>query len=516
MVTKTITLGVHKAIHAIKRQAILDTQALYNQVIAFYQEFFVAHQGVLEDKVLYIKKNGESVERPWTAQELLTFAEIHTLSTPTHPTPLMPLVAVIPQADGMPTGLRRAAINHARGKVKGWYALVKQWEQGGKKGGEPKLGEPNEPVTFYADMVAYPDVDLLPQARVQQTFVAVKLWYAEQWQKVPLPIILPPYAHDALRAAQAEGQRIREERTLIKARKGPQELWTEEERAAVRPKVWVTLSLSLYAKPDKRYPGKVRYAVHVPMEKYVPTPKKAKEQLEKNPGLPVVTVDLGVNRLAVMGAFRLGQLLATQFISGGALNHQRHLLLNAISQKRGQSGRLQKDVQDNVDLWNTVRHLDENAARQVARRIVDFACQHGASVIVFEYLRKYQAPKEKMSRSGRKNHKRAYWLRGQIVQWVRDLAFREGILTVERNPAYTSQMCPHCPPDYRTVGVRIQHTFTCSNPHHAYTADADFVGMMNLYRKWNRTFTYPSQKKTEEPKPTEGIAEFPVGLAWSQ
>ncbi|PSR26073.1 MAG: hypothetical protein C7B43_15140 [Sulfobacillus benefaciens] len=31
---------------------------------------------------------------------------------------------------------------------------------------------------------------------------------------------------------------------------------------------------------------------------------------------------------------------------------------------------------------------------------------------------------------------------GQIVQWVRDLAFREGTLTVERNPACRSQMCP--------------------------------------------------------------------------
>ncbi len=39
-----------------------------------------------------------------------------------------------------------------------------------------------------------------------------------------------------------------------------------------------------------------------------------------------------------------------------------------------------------------------------------------------------------MSRAGRQNHKRAYWLRGKILRWVRDLAFREGILTVERNP----------------------------------------------------------------------------------
>ncbi len=507
MVMKTVKLGIPKEVHAIKRRAMTDTQELYNRVIQFYMEFFVAHLGIFEEKVPYTKKNGNPAERNWTAQELLTFAERHTLSTEAHPEPLMPLISAMPQAEGMPTGLRRAAINHASGKVKGWHILHTQWEHGGKKGGEPQLGEPNEPVTFYADMVEYPDVDLLPQVTVQHAFIAVTLWMGGAWQKVPVPITLPPYAHDALLAAQAERQRIRAEKALITARKAPKEPWTAEERATVRPKVWVTLSLSLYVRRDTRYPGHLRFALHVPMEKYVPTPEKAKAQLAADPGLSVVTVDLGVNRLAVMGAFALGQLLDTQFISGGALNHKRHLLLQAISKKRAQSGRLPKDVHDNVHLWEKVRHLDENAARQVARQIVDFALAHNAKVIVFEYLRGYEAPKEKMSRAGRKNHKRAYWLRGQIVQWVRDLAFREGILTVERNPAYTSQMCPQCPPDYRTVGVRVKHTFTCSNPNHSYTADADFVGMMNLYRKWNGTFLYPRKKnRADEPKPMQATA----------
>ncbi len=505
MVTKTIKLGIHKEVHAIKRQAILDTQVLYNQVIAFYLEFFVAHRGVFEEKVPYTKKNGTSSERYWNAQELLTFAETHTLSTKAHPSPLMALVAAIPQAEGMPTGLRRAAINHARGKVAGWITLSQQWEHGGRKGSEPQLGVPSDPVTCYADMVDYPDWDLLPQVTAQHTFVAIKLWYEGQWQKVPLPIMLPRYAHEALLAAQAESQRIRWEKTQIKAIKIPKEPWTEEEKARIRPRVWVTLSLAIYVKRDKRYPRHLRFALHVPMEKFVEAPPKAKVQRAENPGLPVVTVDLGVNRLAVMGAFRDNQLSATQFIHGGALNHKRHQLLSIINTKRVQSGRLQQNVPDNVFLWKKVRHLDENAARQVARQIVDFALQHDAHVIVFEYLRKYKAPKEKMSRAGRKNHKRAYWLRGQIVQWVRDLAFREGILTVERNPAYTSQMCPRCPPEYRSVGTRVKHSFTCSNSGHAYQADADFVGMMNLYRKWTGTFTYPSQKK-DDPKPAERIA----------
>ena len=256
MVTKTIQLGVHKEIHASKRQAILDTQALYNRVIAFYMDFFVAHLGVLDQTVPTIKKNGEHAERHWTNQELLTFAETHTLFTTTHPDPFMPLMDILPEAEGLPTGLRRAAINHASGKVKGWYTVHKQWNQSERKGGEPQLGQPNEPVTFYADMVDYPDFDLLPQATVQHAFVAVKLWYEGRWRKVPLPIILPKTMHDTLRAGQIEARRITEARKQIIASKVPQERWTNEEKALIRPRVWVALSLCLYAKPDKQYPGK--------------------------------------------------------------------------------------------------------------------------------------------------------------------------------------------------------------------------------------------------------------------
>ena len=75
---------------------------------------------------------------------------------------------------------------------------------------------------------------------------------------------------------------------------------------------------------------------------------------------------------------------------------------------------------------------------------------------------------------------------------MRDLAFREGILTVERNPAYSSQMCPHC----HMLGDRRGHRFLCQNPTHGYPADADFVGMMNLYHKWQGTFVYPRKNKT--------------------
>ncbi|MCL4318776.1 MAG: transposase [Firmicutes bacterium] len=504
MLVKTVKIGIHKEVHAVKQQAILATQALYNQTIAFYIEFFVGHIAVLDAKKEARRKNGTPYERSWTNQELLTFAEMHTLDTKAHPHPLQPLIENLPSVRTMPVSLRRAAINHAIGKVKSWYSLLKLWEATDRKKRPPQLGQPNEPITFYADMVEYPDVDdvdLEVQRQVRHDFIAVKLFYEGQWQLVPLPVTFHRQAQDALTKSQAESVRIYE--ATIKARKAPKEAWTDAERAAVRPREWCAMSLALYAKRDKQYPGGLRFAFHVPFEKWVDAPQKAKEQFAADPGMSVVTVDLGVNRLAVMGAFRSDKLTATKFIHGGKVNHHRHQLLNVIANKRSQSGRLQANAQDNVELWGKVRHIDENAARQVARQIVDFALAHEAKVIVLEYLRRYRPPKERMSRSGRKNHKRAYWLRGQIMKWVRDLAFREGILTVERNPAYTSQMCPHC----HTQGNRTGPHFACQNPSHLYHADADFVGMMNLYRKWNGSFVYPRKKnRADEPKPVQAYA----------
>ncbi|PTQ56536.1 MAG: Transposase [Candidatus Carbobacillus altaicus] len=457
-------------------------------------DFFATHLNVLDEPVQVPKKDGSIKERTRTNQELLTFAEFHTLATKAHPNPGWPLGEHVPAAEGMPTELRRAAINQAIGKVRSWWSRLKTWEKTApdQRGREPRLGEPNEPVTFYAGMVGHPAYDLNPQKKKRHTFISLKLHTGLKWEKVPLPVVVHAQAESLLAGSALEKERIDRERKRSKT--GQAGSGREERGSGVG--TWVAKSLTVYGKRDKRYPGGVRYEIHIPMEKWVNAPPKAEKQRQANPQMPVVTVDLGVGRLAVMGAFVEGRLTATRFVDGRALNHRRHRLLVAIYRKRAQSGRIQRGVQDNVALWNKIRNLDEHAAKQTAVVIVRFAKEHGAKVIVFEYLRRYRPPKEKMSRSGRKNHKRAYWLRGQIMEWVRDLAFREGILTVERNPAYTSQVCPHC----KVLGKRQGSRFTCKNPNHRYSADADFVGMMNLYRKWTKTFVYPQRGDESKPE----------------
>lgn len=229
----------------------------------------------------------------------------------------------------------------------------------------------------------------------------------------------------------------------------------------------------------------MRLALHIPFTIKTESIIPAKKQLKADSCMSVTTVDTGANNLAVAIAWSNNQKVDTMFLPGKQLNHERKQLLEIINNKRSQSGRLVKGETDNITLWRKIRNKDEDATWQVARAVVNFAIKNNSKVIVFEYLRKYQPGKTAMNKSGRKNHKRSYWLRGKMLKKTRELAFREGILTVERNPAYTSQTCPHC----HTLGKREKHTFTCQNCN--WQAHSDFVAAMNLYAKWKKTFVYP-------------------------
>lgn len=71
--------------------------------------------------------------------------------------------------------------------------------------------------------------------------------------------------------------------------------------------------------------------------------------------------------------------------------------------------------------------------------------------VVFEYLRP-DCPQRGLAWRRRTNRQRSYQLRGQILRHVRDLAWREDILVVERNPACR---CHHVAEGSRQAGSAI-------------------------------------------------------------
>jgi transposase len=133
----------------------------------------------------------------------------------------------------------------------------------------------------------------------------------------------------------------------------------------------------------------------------------------------------------------------------------------------------------------------------MAALIVAWAVAQGLQVLVFEYLRPYR-PTRGLSWSRRTNRKRSYWLRGQIRRHVRDLALRQGILVVERHPAWTSQVCPHC--------HRLAERFSPGGSGYpsrlrgggcGWSGDANVAAALNLKRKWDRTFRYPTKAERQ-------------------
>ena len=162
-------------------------------------------------------------------------------------------------------------------------------------------------------------------------------------------------------------------------------------------------------------------------------PSKVEQQVASNAETRLCSIDLNMTKhLAVCTILTVeGTVVATRFIEGGKQLHGR----------RRETVRTQPK-QDNAALWAKIRALDEDSAHQVSHRIVEFAQQHQASVLVCEYLGHFKPQKGKYSKRG--NEKRSYWLRGKSFKYTKYKAWNEGILTCRVSPRNTSRDCGRC------------------------------------------------------------------------
>lgn len=224
---------------------------------------------------------------------------------------------------------------------------------------------------------------------------------------------------------------------------------------------WIKFHLTGRLVPDGWETGcphvvikKNRIELHFPVEKERHKVKSVKEQV-KDAELRICAVDLNIgDHLAVCGIFKSdGTQAATRFIRGGDdLNGRRKRLLGMIAVKRSLTSVLNEDEQDNKHLWEKIQHIDENEAHRVSRRIVEFAREHGASIIVFEHLGGFKPEKGRYSKRG--NAKRAYWLRGRIFRYAKYKAWECGVITSRVSPRDTSRKCSVCGLDVARHGEK--------------------------------------------------------------
>ncbi|MCY0879383.1 MAG: transposase [Firmicutes bacterium] len=228
-----------------------------------------------------------------------------------------------------------------------------------------------------------------------------------------------------------------------------------------------------------------RWRFHVPLAAPIRV-QRAQEQGAETPDLPITTVDLGVNNLAVAVAFDGAKVKGTLFLPGWHHEQRRFRRLKAITVRRRKTGGRPKRG-ENRKIWRHLKRAEDTTARQ----IVDFAKAHGSKVIVFEALSRMRNPQ----RTGwlkRQNLRRSYWMRGKIMHWVRHMALHEGPLAVTRQAQFTSQACPRCGHLGARFCAATRHRRRAQDVFRCYacgwSGNADLVGALNLRKKWLRIF----------------------------
>ena len=358
-------------------------QALFNRVVAFYFEVIQAHAKVLD----------------LSTKEALTALETLTHATSKNRTPVMPLTQI---AQDIPAMFRRAAINAALGSARAFFSSLKSWRvRKEKHEAKPARKGKQKPFTER------------PPVPPRTWNKSVPL-YAGMWK-------------------ERSGSSI-----LLKVWTGTCWSWIKVHRLRRDVKTGYVMG-----SPALVRRGKIWW-LHTPIEKTFMAPPRIAEQITKTE-TKICSVDLNLNeQLAVCTVQTVeGTILATRFIGGGReIAGFRKKRLGRIARNRSQTGIIAENEQDNTDLWRKIRNVDEHIAHLVSARIVQFATEQGAGVLVFEHLGNLKPEKGKYSHRG--NTKRAFWMKGRIFTYAKYKAWNEGIITSRVNPRNTSRECHRC------------------------------------------------------------------------
>jgi len=319
-----------------KRIYLEETTKLLNTARAFYVSFFLAHSDKLTERVRSVTEQcQEERERLISSNELLTWAESLTVSTSAHPHPL-PSYNFTERFPEFPFIYRRSVIKDAIGKVRSHLSHLAKWSSSGKKKGRPGTpGASNHPTLY--DGAFCLDLDGIDLHSGSHTcFARLKVYTGAGWAWHRYPVKL-------------------------------ETRWRERDWEQHSPKLVLR----------RKYA-----ALHFSQVK-----KKVKESRE-DPHLVTVAVDLNVRNLAVITVRQDAAIIETFFVTDRGLDRHRYGHLKRIAKKQWQSGSPVKGEHSNQQLWGHVQRMNDDAAKVVARRIVDVCAKYPGCVLLFERLRK--------------------------------------------------------------------------------------------------------------------------------
>jgi IS605 OrfB family transposase len=252
-----------------------------------------------------------------------------------------------------PCYLRRAAIEFVCGQVSSFLTRYRQWQGGSRRRRDAK------PPQFNPDSGCYPALYRGQCIKIHNFDVAeIKVWNGSDWVWVKV---------------QISGLR---ERHLLDHSKG--------------------LSPSLVVRQGKAH-------LSVPFKLH---PKKLASDL-------VCAVDVGMNTTATAAIISSGgTVVARRFFHRGIDIDRRDKVLQQVRVKAKQTKKLHQGFCKT--LYRRAHGLNHNMAQHISKGIVQFALEHGASVIVFEDLVGWK-PKAGRKRSNLKQRFHN-WLHRLLVQ----------------------------------------------------------------------------------------------------
>src|SRR5258708_4651068 len=154
-----------------KRRYLEEMVAILDAARRFYLDFFLAHPQKLMERVEVIsKKTGEVSERVISADNLLTWAEWHTVETASHPDPL-PAWNFSKTFPDFPNRYRRSVMKDVIGKARGYLTTFTTWQVRGKKKGKPGVPTAANHPTLYAGTF-HLDLDELD---LRKSFIRLKV-----------------------------------------------------------------------------------------------------------------------------------------------------------------------------------------------------------------------------------------------------------------------------------------------------------------------------------------------------
>lgn len=432
-----------------KREYLETTKKELNKAREFYTDFFLEHRKKVEEKVWYYsQKHQEKRERRISAEELLTYAEYKTVVTKDHPE-IESKWDFNEKFPEMPFVYRRSVIKDSIGRVRSYLSNLKNWQESGKKKGQPGLPTATNHPTLYKGSIELAELDC------REGFIRLKIYTGKEWVWRNYPV---------------QGSRWQEQR--------------------LTDPNWHIESPKLILRPKKA-------ELHIPQMKKIEA-EKVKERKQRKE-LVTIGVDLNVKNLVVITVMLLGKIIKTVFFKDKGLDQHRYRHTKRISKKQWLSGRPVKGERSNKALWQHVKRTNEDFAHQASRVVADTCKDYPGSVLIFENLRKMKG--KPGSKCRKLNRKLANQIRAQIRDHSKQKAFVHGTVTVEVNPHGTSSYCSHCGAkgerfsakggeEIRYKGGKLFRCQSCG-----YTANADFNASVNTHHSFYGHYHWQPKKQ---------------------